>query len=93
MVDPATAVLGFGPVFVVSTSALEVIGVVTWAAGFVPLLLPGVGSGVAEVLDTVSVTLVALAGAVKLMVRVTALAAPTLRVVRVGKVTLPVVGS
>ena len=46
--DPAIAVAG--PVFRVTTLALLVIVVVTRADGLLPLLLPGLGSGLVDVL-------------------------------------------
>ena len=62
--------------------------VLTVALGFVPLLLPGVGSGVAEVLLAVLLTALMLAGAIKPIVRVTVVA---LAMVTGAKVTIPVV--
>ena len=48
IVDPAAAVVG--PVLSVTTSAVLVIVVVTRADGLLPLLLPGLGSGLLDVL-------------------------------------------
>ena len=57
------------PVLVVTTSALGVRAVVTLAPGALPSLLPGVGSGVLDLLLAVLET-VTPAGAMKLMLRV-----------------------
>ena len=73
---------------VVTTSAWGVIFVVTVAVGSLPLLLPGVGSGVLELLLAVLLTLPPL-GATKLTVLSTA-AAPLAKLMA-GKVTMPVV--
>jgi len=70
---------------VVTTSAWGVIVVVT-----VPVLLPGVGSGVLELLVAVLLTLPEL-GATKLTVLATAAPAPLAKLAMGGKVTIPVV--
>ena len=75
---------------VVTTSAWGVIFVVTVAFGSPPLLLPGVGSGVGELLLAVLLTLPSL-GATKLTVLTTA-AAPLAKLA-MGKVTMPVFAS
>ena len=77
---------------VVTTSAWGVILVVTVAVGALPLLLPGVGSGVLELLLAVLLTLPEL-GAIKLTVLSTAAPAPLAKLAMGGKVTMPVVGS
>ena len=87
----APAVVAVGPLLVVAMSApagSELIVVLTLELGFVPSLLPGVGSGVAEVLRAVLLTAVRVAGAIKPIVRVTVVA---LAMVTGGKVTIPVV--
>ena len=87
----APAVVAVGPVLVVAISAApgsELIVVLTLELGFVPSLLPGVGSGVAEVLRAVLLTAVRVAGAIKPIARVTVVA---LAMVTGGKVTIPVV--
>ena len=71
----------------VTTSAWGVIFVVTVAVGEPPLLLPGVGSGVGELLLAVLLTLPEL-GATKLTVLATA--APLAKLVMGWKVTMPV---
>ena len=63
---------------------------VTLAVGLPPLLLPGVGSGVGELLLAVLLTLPEL-GATKLTVLATAAAAPMSKLGMAGKVTMPVV--
>ena len=80
-----------GPVLVVMTSAVGVRVVVTVAVGEVPLLLPGVGSGVLELLLAVLLTLMPELGAMKLTVLATAAAAPLAKLASGGKVTMPVV--
>ena len=85
-VEPAVAVAG--PVLVVTTSAWGVIFVVTVEVGSVPLLLPGVGSGVLEPLLAVLLTLPD-AGAMKLTVLVTV--AVLAKLAMGWKVTMPVV--
>ena len=75
------------PVLVVITSAPGVRVVVTTAPTDVPSLLPGVGSGVLEVLLAVLLTLPEL-GAMKLIVRVVL---TVFAKVIAGKVTIPVV--
>ena len=70
----------------VKTSAWGATVVVT-----VAVLLPGVGSGVLELLLAVLLTLPEL-GATKLTVLVTAAAGPLAKLARDGKVTMPVVG-
>jgi hypothetical protein len=77
---------------VVTTSAVGVKAVVTVAVGALPLLLPGVGSGVAELLLAVLLMLGPDAGATKLTVLARALAAPLAKLATGGKVTIPVVG-
>ena len=77
----------------VERSALARLGTVpivvfTLALGFVPSLLPGVGSGVAEVLLAVFLTAVRVTGAIKPIVRFTVM---PLAIVTGGKVTIPVV--
>ena len=85
--DPAIAVAG--PVFSVTTSALLlVIVVVTRADGLLPLLLPGLGSGLVDVLLAV-LAIVPLAVAAKLTVLLT-LAALAREAISV-QVTIPVV--
>ncbi len=59
----------FVPVLVVMTSALGVRAVVTLAPAALPSLLPGVGSGVLDLLLAIFETLTP-AGATKLMLRV-----------------------
>jgi hypothetical protein len=66
--------------------------VVTVAVGSLPLLLPGVRSGVLELLRAVLLTLPEL-GTTKLTVLNTAASAPLAKLGRGGKVTMPVVGS
>ena len=63
---------------------------VTVEVGLPPLLLPGVGSGVLELLLAVLLTLPEL-GATKLTVLATAAAAPMSKLAIGGKVTMPVV--
>ena len=75
---------------VVTTSAWGVIVVVTVAVGSLPLLLPGVGSGVLELLRAVLLTVPEL-GTTKLTVLSTAASAPLAKLGRGGKVTMPVV--
>jgi hypothetical protein len=76
---------------VVTTSAWGVIFVVTVAVGSLPLLLPGVGSGVGELLLAVLLTLPEL-GATKLTVLTTA-GASLAKLAMGGKVTMPVFSS
>ena len=71
---------------VVTTSAWGVRVVVT-----VVVLLSGVGSGVAELLLAVLLTLAELGAGTKLTVLATAAAAPLAKVGIAGKVTMPVV--
>ena len=85
--DPATAVAG--PVFRVTTSALLVIVVVTRASGLLPLLLPGFGSGLLDVLLAVLTIGPPMAGTAKLTVLL-ALAALAREAIGV-QVTIPVV--
>ena len=85
--DPATAVAG--PVFRVTTSALLVIVVVTRADGLLPLLLPGLGSGLVDVLLAVLAMGPPMAGTAKLTVLL-ALAALAREAIAV-QVTIPVV--
>jgi hypothetical protein len=85
--DPATAVAG--PVFRVTTSALLVIVVVTRADGLLPLLLPGLGSGLLDVLLAVLTMGPPMAGTAKLTVLL-ALAALAREAIAV-QVTIPVV--
>jgi len=75
---------------VVTTSAWGVIVVVTVEVGSLPLLLPGVGSGLLELLLAVLLMLPEL-GATKLTVLATAAAAPLAKLAIGGKVTMPVV--
>lgn len=84
--DPAIAVAG--QVFSVTTSALLVIVVVNRADGLLPLLLPGLGSGLVEVLLAV-LTIGPMAGTAKLTVLL-ALAALAREAIGV-QVTIPVV--
>jgi hypothetical protein len=86
-VDPAGALAG--PVLTVTTSALAANVVVTVAVGLLPLLLPGLGSGVVEVLLAVLAT-VPLAGTAKLTVLL-ALAALSREAIAL-QVTIPVAG-
>ena len=83
--DPAIAVAG--PVFRVTTSALLVIVVMTRADGLLPLLLPGLGSGLLDVLLAV-LTKGPVAGTAKLTVLLT-LAALAREAIAV-QVTIPV---
>ena len=89
----APAVVAVGPLLMVERSALARLGtvpivVLTLELGFVPSLLPGVGSGVAEVLLAVLLTALMLAGAIKPIVRFTVM---PLAIVTGVKVTIPVV--
>ena len=72
----------------VAMSARAPIVVLTLALGFVPLLFPGVGSGVAELLLAVLLTALTVAGAIKPIVRVTV---ARLAIATGGKVIIPVV--
>ena len=77
----------------VAMSALARLGaapivVLTLALGFVPLLFPGVGSGVAELLLAVLLTALTVAGAIKPIVRLTVV---PLAIATGGKVIIPVV--
>jgi hypothetical protein len=85
--DPATAVAG--PVLRVTTSALLVIVVVTRADGLLPLLLPGLGSGLLDVLLAVLTMGPPMAVPAKLTVLL-ALAALAREAIAV-QVTIPVV--
>ena len=85
-VDPAIAVAG--PLFRVTTSALSVIVVVTRAKGLLPLLLPGLGSGLVDVLLAV-LAMVPRAGTAKLTVLLTL--AALAREASSVQVTIPVV--
>jgi hypothetical protein len=87
-VDPGTALAG--PVLTVTTSALLVILVVTFASGREPLLLAGTGSIVLLLLNAVLVIAPSVAGAVTVKVRVTL--APTAKFGILGQVTILVVG-
>lgn len=85
---PAFAAVG--PVLVVAMSAIEAIVVTTEEFVLLPSLLVSTGSGVAELLRAVFLTLVRVAGATKLTVRITVL---TARDAIGGKLTIPVTGS
>ena len=77
-----------GAVFWVATSALGAMVVVTLALGLVPLLLPGIKSGVIELLLAVLlIARVAVSGTVKPILRV---AVVPLAIATGGNVTTPV---
>ena len=87
IVDPAVAVAG--PVLSVTTSAVLVIVVVTRADGLLPLLLPGLGSGLVDVLLAVLTMGPPMAGTAKLTVLLTL--AALAREAIAAQVTIPVV--
>ncbi len=78
------------PLLVVERSARAPIVVLTLELGLVPSLLPGVGSGVKEVLLAVLRTAVRVGGAIKPIVRVTVWA---LAIATGPKLIIPVVAS
>ena len=79
-----------GAVFWVTISAAGLTLVDTVALGSVPLLLPGVKSGVIELLLAVLLMEVAVRGTVKPIVRLTV---SPLAIATGGKVTIPVTAS